>query len=106
MSYNVKNYTEQGGEKTVIGGTLEIKEGATVTGLAADPLLAATADTLGGVKVGTGLTITDGVLAVEKPLAAAANQAASTATDVATLLTDFNALLEKMKTAGLMTADE
>jgi hypothetical protein len=33
MSYNVKNYTEQGGAKTVIGGTLEIKSGATVTGL-------------------------------------------------------------------------
>ena len=33
MSYNTKNYTEQGGEKTVIGGTLEIKEGAAVTGL-------------------------------------------------------------------------
>lgn len=33
MSYNVKNYTEQGGETTVIGGTLEIKEGASVTGL-------------------------------------------------------------------------
>ncbi len=26
--YNAKNYTEQGGEKTVIGGTLEIREGA------------------------------------------------------------------------------
>jgi hypothetical protein len=33
MSYNTKNYTEQGGEKTVIGGILEIKEGASVTGL-------------------------------------------------------------------------
>lgn len=33
MSYNTKNYTEQGGEKTVIGGTLEIKEGASVTEL-------------------------------------------------------------------------
>ena len=33
MSYNAKNYTEQGGEKTVIGGSLEIKEGASVTGL-------------------------------------------------------------------------
>ena len=33
MSYNSKNYTEQGGEKTVIGGTLEIKEGASVMGL-------------------------------------------------------------------------
>ena len=33
MSYNGKNYAEQGGDKWVIGGTLEIKEGATVTGL-------------------------------------------------------------------------
>ena len=32
MSYNIKNYTEQGGEKTVIGGTLEIKEGAELAG--------------------------------------------------------------------------
>lgn len=30
---NVKNYTEQGGEKTVIGGTLEIAEGGQVVGL-------------------------------------------------------------------------
>ena len=42
--YNCKNYTEQGGEKTVIGGTLEIKEGASVTGLPA-----ATKTTVGGV---------------------------------------------------------
>lgn len=33
MSYNTKNYTEQGGEKTVIGGELEIKPGAKVTGI-------------------------------------------------------------------------
>ena len=33
MSYNTKNYTEQGGEKTVIGGTLEIAEGGKVVGL-------------------------------------------------------------------------
>ena len=72
MSYNAKNYTEQGGEKTVIGGMLEIKEGASVTGL---------------------------------PLSAAANQVDSTATTVAGLKDDFNALLLKLKTAGLMEAD-
>ena len=74
MSYNTKNYTEQGGEKTVIGGTLEIKEGASVTGL-------------------------------PSAFTPAANQAASTAVDVAGLLTDFNALLAKLKTAGIMAAD-
>ena len=71
MSYNTNNYTEQGGKKTVIGGTLEIKEGASVTGLPA-----------------------------------AENQADSTATDTAGLVTDFNALLAKLKTAGLMAIDE
>lgn len=70
MSYNTKNFTEQGGEKTVIGGTLEIKEGAVVTGL---PVLD--------------------------------NQAASTAATVEDLLTDFNALLTKLKAAGLMISD-
>lgn len=68
---NVKNYTEQGGEKTVIGGTLEIKEGASVTGLPA-----------------------------------AENQADSEATTIAGLVTDFNALLAKLKAAGLMAEDE
>ena len=71
MSYNTKNYTEQGGDKTVIGGTLEIKQEASVMGL---------------------------------PIAE--NQADSTATDVAGLVADFNALLAKLKAAGLMVADE
>ena len=39
MSYNTKNYTEQGGETTVIGGTLEFKEGAQVKGLPTDYIL-------------------------------------------------------------------
>ena len=75
MSYNGKNYAEQGGDKWVIGGTLEIKDGATVTGLPA----------------------------AEVPQAA--NQADSVATEVAALVTDFNGLLAKLKAAGLMTAD-
>jgi hypothetical protein len=70
MSYNTKNYTEQGGEKTVIGGALEIKEGASVTGLPS-----------------------------------AENQAASTATTVAGIKDDFNALLLKLKNAGHMVPD-
>ncbi|MDD4688515.1 MAG: head fiber protein [Eubacteriales bacterium] len=65
--YNAKNYTEQGGDKTVIGGTLEIKEGAILIGLPT-----------------------------------ALNQADSTATTIEDLVTDFNALLTKLKNAGLM----
>ncbi|EMG1576669.1 Head fiber protein [Enterococcus faecalis] len=74
MSYSAKNYTEQGGDKTVIGGTLEIKEGATVTGLPSS-------------------------------FTPAENQAASTAEDISSLVADFNALLLRLKTAGLMEAD-
>ncbi|MDQ0154157.1 MULTISPECIES: head fiber protein [Bacillales] len=70
---NVKNYTEQGGERTVIGGTLEItSEGKLL---------------FGGTEV--------------QP---ADNQADSTAVDVAGLVVDFNALLAKLKAAGLMNS--
>lgn len=125
MSYSTKNYTEQGGEKTVIGGTLEIKEGASVTGLSANPLLVATEETLGGVKAaaaGEGDTVeikigedgklyaptypTDATESVSGLVKMAANQADSIAEDTATLVTDFNALLAKLKAAGLMAADE
>lgn len=118
MSYNTKNYTEQGGEKTVIGGTLEIKAEATVTGLAANPLLAATDSTLGGVKAAAKEETdtvpakigADGKLYVptypvvpEVPVTE--YQADSTAEDLPTLLADFNALLAKLKTAGLMATE-
>ena len=84
MGVNVKNYTEQGGEKTVIGGEIIIKgklvvdEGGSVEGLPEpEPVT----------------------------LPKAANQAASTASTNAELKADFNALLEKLKAAGLMEAD-
>lgn len=43
--------------------------------------------------------VTEATAAVDKQ---AATQADSTATDVAGLVTDFNALLSKLKAAGLM----
>ena len=115
MSYNVKNYTEQGGEKTVIGGTLEIKEGALVTGLPSATIPAATENALGGVKAaakGSGDAVevklgTDEKLYVPAypVVPAAAVQADSTAADAAGLVTDFNALLAKLKAAGLMASE-
>ena len=72
MSYNTKNYTEQGGDVTHFGGKVIFEEGYEVEGNSFTP---------------------------------AANQAASTATTIAGLVTDFNALLTKLKTAGLMEAD-
>lgn len=128
MSYNTKNYTEQNGEKTVIGGTLEIKNGATievkdganVVGLS-DPsaIMPATDESLGGVKASARTEESDTVevkIGADNKLyvpsypvvpadAIADNQAASTAADYAALLLDFNELLTKLKTAGIMVAD-
>ena len=66
------NYTEQGGEKTVIGGELDIQGTLKLNGA---------------------------------QLQQAENQAASTASTVAGAVTDLNALLTKLKAAGIMAAD-
>lgn len=68
---NVKNYAEQGGDRWVVNGTLEV-----------------TAD---GQLLIDGATITR-----------ATTQPDSTATTVEELKADFNALLTKLKDAGLM----
>ena len=110
--YNAKNYTEQDGEKTVIGGTLEVlpgativaDEGATVEGFGGGSeyiLPIATQDTLGGVKAGSSGPVridNDGVVY----LTTAGCQAESEATDVDGLRSDLNGLIAKLKTAGLM----
>ena len=55
MSYNAKNYTEQGGEKTVIGGEIVIEgkitvaDGGQVEGIT-EVTGVATESTLGGIK--------------------------------------------------------
>ena len=59
-----KNYSKDGGDTLVIGGKLVIEEGAEVEGL--NDLPVASAETLGGVKVGTNLTIDEnGVLSAD-----------------------------------------
>ena len=80
MSYNSKNYTEQGGERTVIGGELVIKSGAKL-------VFAEGAESEGVVPQ-------------------ADNQAESTATTVAGLKDDLNALIGKLISAGLMAPAE
>lgn len=51
MSYNTKNYTEQGGEVTHIGGKLIIDEGGSVEGLpSADSQAPSEATTVAGIK--------------------------------------------------------
>ena len=72
MSYNAKNYTEQGGNTTHFGGKVIFEAGCEVESNSFTP---------------------------------AEKQAASTATTIAGLVTDFNALLTKLKAVGLMEAD-
>ena len=105
MSYNTKNYTEQGGNVTHFGGKVVFEEGVEVEGLSANPLNKASADTLGGIKVGDGLSIdANGVLSADG-ITPAENQADSEAETVAELVDDLNALLTKLKAAGFMEAD-
>ena len=72
---NIKNYTEQGGGRWVVSGSLEI--------------------------AGEGELILGG-----KAVAPAAHQVDSTATTIAELKTDFNALLAKLQAAGLMAGSD
>jgi hypothetical protein len=83
MTAQCKNYTKPGGAETVIGGKLTFAEGAQVDGL---PLTAATCITLGGVKM-------------------AEAQADSTASTIAVTVVDFNALLAKLRAAGLLASE-
>ena len=73
-----KNYSTDSGDTWVVGGRLVIEEGAEVEGL-------------NGSGGGSN--------------AALENQTASTATAVAGLKNDFNALLNKLKNAGIMMPD-
>ena len=68
---NVKNYDEQGGDKWVVTGSLDI--------------------------AGEGKLLIQGA-----EFTRAATQTDSAATTIADLKTDFNALLAKLKAAGLM----
>ena len=126
MEYNAKNYMAQGGDRLVIGGTLEIQEGASVTGLPPAVVAVATEEALGGVlaaakaetdtleaKIGEDhklyvppYTLPAAEAAALGGVLLAANQAASAAADVAALTADFNTLLGALKAAGIMAADE
>ena len=84
VTRNCKNYATDGGDRLVIGGTLEVLDTAIVTGLQSGY---ASEQTAGSVYQAT-------------------NQTESAATTIADLKSDFNALLIKLKDAGIMAADE
>ena len=127
-TYTVKNYAAHGGGEWVVGGKLTVLDGAVVTGLTATAA-PASAEALGGVKAET-KAVTDTVEAkigedaklyvpaypesYVLPEAAAeaiggvnlaANQPDSTASTIAALNIEFNALLAKLKASGIMAPD-
>ncbi len=121
MSYNTKNYTEQGGEKTVIGGeieilgTLTIDNGATVAGV----VTAAVVNNLTTTTTGKALDAAQGkalkTLVDAKYTAANASistvglvkmAAAVPEADGATVTAaEFKALLDALKAAGIMATE-
>ena len=127
-THNTRNYAAHGGGEWVIGGKLTVLEGATVEGLTATAA-PASADALGGIKAaekGVGDTVEakigeDAKLYVPAypedyvlPAATAetlggvqlaANQVDSVASTIAGLNVEFNALLAKLKAAGIMAPD-
>ena len=104
-----KNYFAHGGNELVIGGKLTFLEGAEVDNFPGEggggdsyTLPPATASALGGIKVGSGLSVTaEGVLSADGITPAAA-QSDSEATTIAALKEDFNTLLAALRTAGLL----
>jgi len=78
MGYNIKNYTEQGGERTVIGGELSIVEGGELT--------------FQGVE-----------FSPDKLPKQIAYQVDSVASNTSGLVADFNRLLDKLKASGIMS---
>ena len=111
MSYNTKNYTEQGGEKTVIGGTIDLT-GATVVGVVTADVVNNLTTTAAGkaldARQGKALKDAADALAItvggKLTATAAANQADSTE-ETSPTTAEFNALLAKLIAAGLMAAD-
>ena len=87
---NVKNYIEQGGDVTVVGGELNIAAGGKISkaGTQADHIadLTITAD-LTGVATNTDMT---------------AEQAAALEADLAAIATKFNALLAALEGVGIL----
>ncbi len=113
MSYSAKNYTEQGGDVTHIGGKLIIEEDGEVKGLdgGSYTLPTASANALGGVKAKAKsdelievAVDGDGKLYVPAPVQMEKQDDCSS-DEPSEIKTAFNDLLYKLKSAGLMKSE-
>ena len=110
-NYNTKNYTEQGGEKTVIGGELVVEEAGALN---VDGEM--TVNEGGSLDVDGSMTIESGATLVIKSGATFTNEnegeeeetvkvpymTPSTQSSAANVAKDFNGLLALLKAVGLM----
>lgn len=80
---NCKNYKDSNGDRLVIGGTLKIESGATVTGIKATMLPSASTSAKGVVKQGVAVANASGA----NPTAA-----------------EFKALLDSLRDAGIIAS--
>jgi Head fiber protein. len=85
MSYNAKNYTEQGGDVTHFGGKVIFEEGSQVEGLPSPTVPDATTTAKGLVKQAAAVADAAG----EAPTA-----------------TEYNALLASLRSAGILAPAE
>lgn len=99
-TYNTKNYTEQGGDVTHIGGKLIIEQGAEVEGMSGVAYTAGDNITIEGNEISATDTTyeaaTASTLGLVKQAAAVADATADTQ------LAQLNALLASLRTAGII----
>ena len=90
MSYNAKNYVEQGGDVTVIGGELNVAAGGKISkaGIQADNI----AD----------LTITANLADIDTGTAMTATQATALGVDLAAIATKLNAVIAALEGVGIL----
>ena len=90
MSYNAKNYVEQGGDVTVIGGELNVAAGGKISkaGIQANNI----AD----------LTITANLDGITTSVPMTADQAAALEVDLAAIAIKMNAILAALEGVGIL----
>ena len=113
MSYNTKNYTEQGGEVTHFGGKVIFEDGCEVEGGSFTEVKTATKSQKGIVKVGDGLNVNSGTISVAEASKTVAGGVLAVddledcaATDVSEVNTFINTLLASLRSAGILVDEE
>ena len=100
--YNSKNYTEQGGDVTHIGGKLVIEQGAEVEGMSGVAYTAGDNITIEGNEISATDTTYEAANASTPGLV---KQAAAVADATDDAVTTVNALLASLRAAGILAAE-